>query len=66
MVWVIQFTAEDPPTYIAEHGGLTYQFAKARRYGTKEEAEKRMKELQMPPSWQAVGYTLENKRVAGL
>jgi hypothetical protein len=56
---VIQFTAGTPPTYIAEGGGLTYQFVKARRYASKADAEKRMAVLQMPTSWEAVGYAIK-------
>jgi hypothetical protein len=62
--WVIQFTAENPSSFLAEGGGLTYQFAKARRYRSKEDAEKRIKELQMSPAWQAVGYSLETNASA--
>jgi hypothetical protein len=53
-VWMIEFTADPPPVFIAEGGGITYQFTKAKRYRTKEEAEKRMQELQLPITWEAV------------
>jgi hypothetical protein len=57
-VWLIEFTAEAPPVYIAEEGGLTYQATKARQYGSKAEAEKRMQELGLSISWEVVSHDL--------
>ena len=54
IVWLIAFTAELPPTYLKAGGGLTYQKKHARRYGSKEEAEARMRELKMPSTWEAI------------
>jgi hypothetical protein len=56
MVWVVQFTAENPPTYIAEGGGLTYQFAKAKDFGSKVAAEEWVNNHKMPATWQAIGH----------
>jgi hypothetical protein len=58
MIYVVQFTAELPPIYIAEGGGLCYQFKSARQWPTKAAAEAWVTEHKMPLTWEAVGYDL--------
>ena len=56
--WLIECSGDLPTVYICAEGGLTYKPLKAKRYSTKEEAEKRIQGLQLADTWKAVAHNV--------